>query len=837
MHATNTPRPLQRLLINGKQPPDESTVSEAEIQAGATLRLTFRLPGGGRCRACLAAGLEVPALPGHSVCEAHRARLYGSSSSNADTSRSDPPQRTIERASGVAPPPGLSGGDHTPANSASSGQARLPDPAGLPRDSSTTTSPEIPSETPTGDSHASSGLSQQVQEMHISDTRGQTPLRDAMPDPGTAPPVSPAPTPPVPALLSPAEACTFLRDIIEQEALTHFHVVRAAQHLTPSVIPRDLSSLANFSQTLKALGYFPDSPDAWARLGLSPLEGPDVDLTMIEARGRFVRILASAIPGTAWPSTDKDEGLRIRQRIEAAVDECGAGLALALREKRRIKPSKLPSWRELGEQALRLVLSCALDPSEVVATQWSDLLAIDRTSLSPGQCMQTLLPLQARRLADKAEVGNTEFWRLAEARPCVIWAPKDEPTLGRLLTPLLRGTLGPLSPPYVKLLVPMDLFPGCTTFRQIADLWSHALLREKWAPLVRNVEVFNRPLDFVSSSPSGPRHELRGLCLFTLSTRLPRAEPSLARLPDPVVEIAALPFLTVDYPLEDSCEVFRALQALPSLLPRMSQPRRSPAHSRDHPRARLDLRFPLNTPRLEQEAAAMLLRPTLPGGVFFGSHELYTEPAALLVEFGHPGSLQACWKLCSGAIPLSPSKALVTSEASADAWREALDASLLLDPSHGVFGIRWKPSRHGGRPFASPSMVPQQLAATRRARDTSAQSLALQSITDVEVVGAITTDEHAVVTQLMAHLAHQAAVPLTEATTLAGAGPNAWFWLSRGDPLAPPGRARLFLTDPTAVARVRAALHGRSVRVGLDHFAIRVTNDLLDARPPTAGGS
>ena len=55
-----------------------------------------------------------------------------------------------------------------------------------------------------------------------------------------------------------------------------------------------------------------------------------------------------------------------------------------------------------------------------------------------------------------------------------------------------------------------------------------------------------------------------------------------------------------------------------------------------------------------------------------------------------------------------------------------------------------------------------------------------------------------------------------------------WQWLAADNPSAPPGRFRLYLKDLEEVARVRATLHDKAVKVGMDTFRVQVFNDLED---------
>ena len=77
---------------------------------------------------------------------------------------------------------------------------------------------------------------------------------------------------------------------------------------------------------LKSLGPVPFAADAWMRIGLCHPEGPVIDLMVIEARGRFVRTLASAFSRAPWASSDEEVGYRIVSEMNEATELCGNGL-------------------------------------------------------------------------------------------------------------------------------------------------------------------------------------------------------------------------------------------------------------------------------------------------------------------------------------------------------------------------------------------------------------------------------------------------------------------------------------------------------------------------------
>lgn len=224
-------------------------------------------------------------------------------------------------------------------------------------------------------------------------------------------------------------------------------------------------------------------------------------------------------------------------------------------------------------------------------------------------------------------------------------------------------------------------------------------------------------------------------------------------------------------------------------------------------------------------------RRLLPAGVSFASEAIYTDLGSLIAELGHADALVSVWALCSGALFLSRSTLLLATEASADTWQQAMDTMMHNDPDTAVYKLKWRPSRHGRRPFGMPSALPARIAATRRAKQTRGTSSAVQAIADVEIKGHLHDDEHALVRDLVTHLVGQTSISLTELQEERGHRAGKWQWLAAADPSAPPGRFRLYLNDLEEVARVRATLHDNAVKVGMDTFRVQVFDGLQDRVP------
>ena len=338
----------------------------------------------GRCHVCVARGVDGPALPGEEVCAAHR--------------------------SFAAAPA-----------AATSGLTQPLDNLGM-EDSGTS-----------ANAVADRGLSGTMAELDAIEVDeedvARTAAAAAAARPAMLPPGLPAPggDSARPGLPEPSPWTALL----ENECLQYFELVQAAQSVGgPRVAPRSLNTRAEFAMTLQLLAHAPSAADAWNVLGLSSLEGPDLSLNTIEARLRFAKLLGSMIDGAPWPQEDKTTAHKDIQAIETAAATCLSSFDTWVRERKRMRPSKLPLWRELGGRALRAVLDTAPSNTEVACTQWSSILDISAVGTSP-QLLGRVAPVHvARVLADVFSRRGA----LASGTPCkTLGGPS---LFGRPRTPL-----------------------------------------------------------------------------------------------------------------------------------------------------------------------------------------------------------------------------------------------------------------------------------------------------------------------------------------------------------------------------------------------------------------
>ena len=308
-----------------------------------------------------------------------------------------------------------------------------------------------------------------------------------------------------------------LRELVEDEILTHFPLVqaRAARPASKESLeyPSDFSGVLRQLDRL-AYDFKADSP--WATLGLAMFDGPEPSADLLTSRARTARLLCSIVRED-WDDGDKTARDETITCVNNALDHCLGELQYVLKERRKVNPSRLPLWKELGSVALSFIRE-TVGPEVQLLTQWSNLL---RDSSVPPNCVD-----MARLHSDRLERGDTKVLETLAGRDVLAWAPTDNNALHRILQQLLKSS-PELCPRSLYIIAPMRILPGMHDLSSIADMWVHALMGEKWLSLVRDTVFCPCPLEMIVPGNSGPMHVRQGLAIFRLAHEGPRGLPAV----------------------------------------------------------------------------------------------------------------------------------------------------------------------------------------------------------------------------------------------------------------------------------------------------------------------
>ena len=113
------------------------------------------------------------------------------------------------------------------------------------------------------------------------------------------------------------------------------------------------------------------------------------------------------------------------------------------------------------------------------------------------------------------------------------------------------------------------------------------MLGEKWAPHIKGVDVCSQPLDMIMARAAGPRQEVKSSAIFTISTTGQRKLNTIFEVDAPMLELAWSPSYIMDLEAEHILELQKLIIWLAPLGIQTGRAQRSPAHSKERPRARM----------------------------------------------------------------------------------------------------------------------------------------------------------------------------------------------------------------------------------------------------------
>ena len=205
---------------------------------------------------------------------------------------------------------------------------------------------------------------------------------------------------------------------------------------------------------------------------------------------------------------------------------------------------------------------------------------------------------------------------------------------------------------------------------------------------------------------------------------------------------------------------------------------------------------------------------------------MYADSNSMILEVNSPLSLHHYWPLCVQMVALSSSKVLVYSDADTEVWTETLDRVLAMDSCIATTRLKWKTSRNGGRPVACPSATTSALTASRK-KPHKFKS-ACDFVTDLAIKGEVGREDGEVSNKIMAHACAVTGCSIKEAVTGSTPKLGEYVHLASQDPMARPGRLRVFLSSEDEVRKLYVSLHGQTVQVGQDLVAMEISSDIIN---------
>jgi hypothetical protein len=620
--------------------------------------------------------------------------------------------------------------------------------------------------------------------------------------------------------------CSFMQDLFETAVLSHFEVVKAAAAVSTDHIgltPKELlCGWPPVLAALKGLAYCLDLSDPWFRLGILPHAGQKPSELLIEQRFLVASTFLSAALSPTWPAADMKQASEAATCLEEARAACLELLPGVLRDRARDPRFSCPRWAQLGREALLAVVHAAPAQDELAATQLCDILG----SQDYGLDSRILPPEDARDLSTRLALDPVRALASVHASGLVCWAPADAAALGRLLKGYMEHAAEVLQPRCLRLVVPLDTLPGCTSAQGITDLWSHPLLQDKWKAIVRRIAFTSQSLQVVQSGAVAPVIATRTLMIATVSATHEFSLPGVLSVSEPLFQAERGQGLRIDCLVTDLMKVRRALADALSTRPvQWTDPSRSPGSTSTAARVFFTGYLPAN------EVTAMdwhlifanLRNFHLPRSTLVASEAVFANNAAMILEVSDPAAACAVVALCEEMAFISPKALTITSLAAQTTWEERLEQLFAEDPSCFASKLRWRRSRNGGRTIAQPAATQRQMQASQRVA--TASPAAGPAVAEITINGNLGHNGRRIELQIIQVLADLGLALLERAATAPAAG-GTWHSIEASTSSSPSGRLKVLLHTEAELDAVRLALHDRAFQLGGDMISLTVADDV-----------
>eukprot|EP00959_Pyramimonas_sp_CCMP1952_P000968 19247-Pyramimonas_sp.AAC.1 len=63
----------------------------------------------------------------------------------------------------------------------------------------------------------------------------------------------------------------------------------------------------------------------------------------------------------------------------------------------------------------------------------------------------------------------------------------------------------------LRLLIPHDVYPGCTSPAEVLDIWGHEFMEDQWKLRLSRVEFFRQSVRCVFPGQFGPLHHIKSI--------------------------------------------------------------------------------------------------------------------------------------------------------------------------------------------------------------------------------------------------------------------------------------------------------------------------------------
>ena len=376
---------------------------------------------------------------------------------------------------------------------------------------------------------------------------------------------------------------------------------------------------------------------------------------------------------------------------------------------------------------------------------------------------------------------------------------------------------------------------GCSTPQEVEDCFTHPLSNRKWNDIIKKREYWAPPTPMILQGRQGPVHSQRTLALFTLDDVVPMQPPLMTQWAKDYFINCNTTRAFVDIPTDAQWKVFYLLKEMliPHLLA-VDTPISSKGSDKGDKWSSIHIHFDATQlgALMKEGISRWIDKQLRPFNAVVGFMDLMKDPMALIVESTGMHAITTHLDLIGGCIILSPTRAIISSNASDVIWKERITQQWRNNPMQSVDRLRRRPSTFNGITFAQIDATQAQVTASRlrggfsSVSPSKGQPMTLQATIAVNIGTTGPVDSW--VSSFMTKIAVDTKIPIVK-TQQTNGGLDFGEWKSMEDH---EGRwlkkVVVQLSSEEELRTMHRMIHGKRIAFGGGDGAIQVESSYVD---------
>ena len=594
---------------------------------------------------------------------------------------------------------------------------------------------------------------------------------------------------------------------------------------------RDIYEWKEVQQQMELLGYEITHEDAWRKMGVCKMEGPNPTADHIRNRRiiatQFIRLIKES---TKWTVNDREQAKELEDNIVEASKKClkelkqvqglrkkaiGRGMGFA----RWAEPSNLLlNWIEADEAERWIETRVALFASDLAGRECKGQISWSDTILSPTRTWKVYGEIGANTLQTIQELaGNTLY----------LWAPRFA-ELEKIMDTLNRIAQETTVQFNIKWVCPFFPLPGVTEAKHVEELWGNTIMMPKYKDLVKSVKFLMQPTTCVAEGRDVPIHRESSIAIIqtaTGGTQSPSTAIDWLRYEGSARQNIQI---WITLPKDRAWQAWRTLQGRKEdEIEAWLRPKRSPISEEDNPRS-LIIGMYTNDAVHAQAVVRNLKKVPQLDGALMGHTGMLADEDTLMAWYGSITALDDAADLIQMVIPLPGKKAIFTTAFDKqEEWERRLTKQHFETPVEAIKKITTRDGVQVEKFYARPLIPAEQIVEDRR----KAKARAKGNRNDTRVWIAIKRVQPEREAALWAHviqwIAERSGLEITKEGNAPKKGGAEWKWAEDGnDRNGAHSKIELKPQTQTDSRKLVAKLHGTSIRLDGEYRLLTITTDV-----------